>query len=393
LQDIKIEDTVLLIDSSRSMLRKDFPPNRLTIALKTAKNFIQSKANIDPKDRISIISFGSETRKLSSFSLDEPSLINSLKKIKISGKGKINNGIAFSLQFIIQEMRKIGGKVQRILIITDNKLQIEETKINKLIDVSKGLGVYIDSCQLGKPQEGKNNILKRISQLTGGEYGYFNNIKAFINAGKSFASKKMIKETIDYSTSKRIDKKPPLMNEIALSLRRPSVMEMRLMMRDGGKDQDKCQICHSIKAPTGADFYSEGRYCPNCDRAMHISCAALWAKNSEHKDNMFRCPFCFFLLKLPKSMIIDKLVKDVAEESKKVKILQPNANQTKMLQIPNDHVGQIDASCSYCYNIFSGDYNVYRCEKCGSYYHEPCLQKMFNEIKACRFCGAQIITN
>ena len=120
MQDIKIEDTVLLIDSSRSMLRTDFPPNRLNIALQTAKNFIQSKANIDPKDRISIISFGSETRKLSSFSFDELSLISSLKKVKISGKGKIHSAIAFSLQFLIEEMSKIGGKVQRILIISDN---------------------------------------------------------------------------------------------------------------------------------------------------------------------------------------------------------------------------------------------------------------------------------
>ena len=133
MQDIKIEDTVLLIDSSRSMLRTDFPPNRLTIALQTAKNFIQSKANIDPKDRISIISFGSETRKLSSFSSDETSLISSLKKVKLSGKGKIHSGIAFSLQFIIQEMRKIGGKIQRILIISDNKLYLDQIKIDKLI--------------------------------------------------------------------------------------------------------------------------------------------------------------------------------------------------------------------------------------------------------------------
>ena len=393
MQDIKIEDTILLIDSSRSMLRTDLTPNRLTIALQTAKNFIQSKAIIDPKDRISIISFGSETRKLSSFSSDETSLISSLKKVKISGKGKVHSAIAFSLQFIIQEMRKIGGKVQRILIISDNKLYLDQIKINKLIEVSKGLGVYIDTCQLGKPQDGKENILKKIAQLTGGEYGYFNNLKAMINAGKSFASKKMVKETMDYSTSKKIEKKPPLMNEIALSLRRPSVMEMRLMMRNGGKEQDKCQICHSIKAPTGADFYSEGRYCPNCDRAMHISCAALWAKNSEHKDNMFRCPFCFFLLKLPKSMSINKIVKDIKEKAKTVKILHPDTNQTKMVQIPEESINEIDASCSYCHNIFSGDFNVFRCEKCGSYYHEPCLQKMFNEIRACRFCGSQILTN
>ena len=391
MQEIKIEDTVLLINVSRSMLRRDFNPNRLTIAIQAAKNFIQSKIAIDPKDRISIISFGGSIKKLIPYSNEEISLIESLKKIQISGKGKIHEAIAFSLQIIIQEMRKIGGKVQRIVIISDSKLKIEITKINKLINISKGLGVFVDACQIGKIQEGKQNMLKKITQLTGGEYGYFNNTKAIINAGKSFASKKMVKETIAYSYSNKEEKKAPLIGEIALSLRRPSVMEIRMMMRNGAKGQDKCQICHSIKAPTGADFYSEGRYCPNCDHAIHLSCAALWAKSSEHKENIFRCPFCFFLLKLPKSAV--KLIEHKEEDNQKIKIIEDNINQTKMIEISEEYINQINASCSYCHNIFLGDFKVYECQKCGSYYHEPCVEKMYNEIKSCRFCGAQIVYN
>ena len=393
-EDFKIEDTVLLLDTSRSMLRTDFKPNRLNIAIQTAINFIQSKLIIDPKDRISIISYGDNTKKLSSYSYDETSLINSLKNIQISGKGKILQAIAFSLQVIIQEMRKIGGKVQRIVIISDNRFKGEQIKLDKLLNISKGLGVYIDTCQLGKSQDDEKNILKKIAQLTGGEYGYFNNVRATINAGKHFASKKIVKETVDYATSNIEDKKPPLISEIALSLRRPTIMEIRMMMRDSGDGQEKCQICHSIKAPTRADFYSEGRYCPNCDRAMHISCCAMWAKTSEHKENVFRCPFCFFLLKLPKSMIISKLMKDKEElDSQKIKILESEDKPAKMIQIPKDEINQINASCSYCHNIFLGDFRVYLCEICGSYYHKPCLEKMYNEIKSCRFCGAQIVFN
>ncbi|GAH82982.1 unnamed protein product, partial [marine sediment metagenome] len=56
--------------------------------------------------------------------------------------------------------------------------------------------------------------------------------------------------------------------------------EIKAMM--GGKGQEKCQICHSIKNPlNGADFFASGRYCPSCGRPYHLHCAALWAKKSE----------------------------------------------------------------------------------------------------------------
>jgi len=84
LPDIKIEDTVILLDTSRSMLRKDFKPSRLSIELQTAKNFIESKLSIDMKDRISVITFGGVMRKLINFAFEENKLIQSLKKVQVN---------------------------------------------------------------------------------------------------------------------------------------------------------------------------------------------------------------------------------------------------------------------------------------------------------------------
>ncbi len=390
MHDIKLEDTILLLDTSRSMLRTDLKPNRLTIALLAAKNFIQTKFAIDPKDRISIVCFGKNSKKLISFSHDETLLIKNLKNVHVSGKGVVHEAIALSLQIIVEEMRKLGGKVNRIFIISDNKLKTDPARVEKLIKISKGLGVFIDICQIGKSQETSQNILKKIAQLTNGEYGYFINEKAIINSGKSYASKKMIQQAPDFYTPHVEEKSPPLVSEIALSLRRPSVMEIRFMMRNGGREQEKCQICHSIKAPTGSDFYTEGRYCPNCDRGMHLSCALMWAQKSEHKENIFRCPYCYFLLRLPKSA--SKLMRGKEEETKKIAIIDDeDYKKTRMVEIDEKDIHQIDESCTYCHNIFLGEYKVFQCVKCGSYYHEPCLQKIFNEIKACRFCGAEIV--
>lgn len=389
MQDYKIEDTVLLIDTSRSMLRRDFKPNRLNVSLRTARTFIETKFNIDPKDRIAVISFGNQTKKLCPFSSDPDSIIKSLNKIQISGKGLINEGIAFALQLLVEEMRKIGGKFSRIFIISDDKFADEPNKVLKLMKIAKGLGVFIDSCQLGKTQDYKESTLKKATEITEGEFGYFTNSKAIINAGKAFASKKNVKSHSDYFSGGEEGDKSPLLGDIALKLRRPTVLEIRMMM-SGKTPNQKCQICHSSKAPiTSGDFYSEGRFCPSCDRPMHLSCAAMWAKKSEYKANIFRCPFCFFLLELPLSVV--QLVEKSIEDEDLVKILPSKQEyKTIMESIPSEIIPNIDESCSYCNNIFLGDYEVFRCKKCGSYYHEPCLKKMIQEIQACRYCGAEI---
>ncbi len=390
MKDIKVEDTVILLDISRSMYRKDFKPNRLTVALETAKCFIENKLIIDPKDRISIIQSGISSKKLTSITYNSEYLINSLKKVKIMGRGVLHEAIAFSLHVLIGEMQRIGGKIPRIFIISDNKSDSNfEEDILKISNIAKGLGVFIDTCQIGHSPGSKVNNLKKIAQITNGEYGYFNNIKALINAGKSFASKKDIKKPNDYYSPEKDSEIAPLISQIALPLRRPTVLEFRSMMAEGNKGQEKCQICHSTKASsTGADFYSEGRYCPSCNRPMHFSCAAMWAAQSPFEtQNVFRCPFCYFLLKIPDSVI--KLVSETKKEIQKIRII--DENQTKMVKLPENEVEQIYASCSYCNSIFLGEVNVYQCEKCSSYYHEPCLEKMHEEIKACRYCGASIV--
>jgi len=380
LQDIKTEDTVVLIDVSRSMVRKDFKPNRLIVALNAVNNFIHTKFIIDPKDRIALLSFGDIISKLSPFTYEEEKLVSSLKKVQIGGNGQLHDGIAFALQLLVEEMRKLGGKTHRIFIISDSKL----------VSIATGLGIFIDTCQLGTEEVYTENIFKKIARDTGGEYGFFNNSKAIMNAGMSFASKKDAKTTTDYFAPNKQEDIAPLVSDIALPLRRPSILDIRLMMSKDGSGQEKCQICHSLKAPlTNADFYSEGRYCPSCDRPMHISCATMWAKKSEYSENVFRCPFCYFLLELP--AYAAKLIKENPEDEPKIKLLsQDDSKSTHMILIREENVTEINVSCNYCYSIFLGDYNVYQCEKCKSYYHEPCLEKMNNEIQACRNCGAKI---
>jgi hypothetical protein len=117
----------------------------------------------------------------------------------------------------------------------------------------------------------------------------------------------------------------------------------------------------------------------------------MWAKKTEYKENVFRCPFCFFLLELPRAAL--KFAQDKDVETTGVKIIEEDeGKEAKMIQISQENVNDIDASCFYCHSIFLGDYQVYQCDNCSSFYHKPCLDKMVNEISACRNCGAKITT-
>ncbi len=384
---IKIEDTVIIVDASRSMFRHDFSQSRLKLALQMIQIFIENKLLIDPKDRIAILEIGNSPKLICDFTANEDELSSSIKKISITGKGNLHEGISFAIQLLVKEMRKVGGKTQRILIISDNKSQEFSEKFLNLLMITKGLSVFVDSCQFGKSSGLKRTFLKRIAQDTGGEFGYFNNGKAIINSGKSFASKKPQKEENGFY-SKKESTSVPLLKDVALTLRRPSLLEIQMLLKNEDLSKQKCAICHSIKAPlTGADYYTEGRKCPSCERTMHVSCAAQWAKKSESKEDVFRCPFCFFLLKVPKSAMT--ILDSSSQRGNRIKVV-PTVLKTIMVPIAQDQISQIDASCTYCRNIFLDDMKALQCKNCGVYYHEPCFLKMKEEIKACRYCGAQI---
>ncbi|TXT61175.1 MAG: von Willebrand factor type A domain protein [Promethearchaeota archaeon] len=379
-----------MLDASRSMMRSDFRPRRFVIALETAKSFSEKKFSSDLKDRISILLFGKQIKRICGFTNQYDKLRKSLKasSLSISGKGDLNEALSFALQLLVEEMRKIGGKISRILIISDGLQNFSNSeRFEDTLNTALGLGVIIDSFQLGLTQDFSNNILKRISRLTRGEFGFFRNPKAAINAGRAFASKKELVDTPDYLSSGQKEKSAPLLNAIALPLKRLSVLEIRYMMNNNDKSKTTCQICHSRKAPlTDADFFSEGRFCPSCGRAMHLSCAALWAKKTEYKKNIFRCPFCYFLLKISHSVM--KLIEDYERKDQKIHIINDmEKNAAKMKPISSEKIDEINESCSYCHNIFLGKYEVYQCSNCGAYYHKPCLEKMFNELQACRYCG------
>ncbi len=119
MSSIPLEDTVILWDCSRSMIRSDFKPNRLRTIQKLIKLFIEHKITKDPKDSIAIAAIGTRIIKLSDFSSNADFLTKQLNKLEISGNANMVDGIAFALQMLVKKIRHLGGSTQRIIIFTD----------------------------------------------------------------------------------------------------------------------------------------------------------------------------------------------------------------------------------------------------------------------------------
>jgi hypothetical protein len=387
--ELSVEDTVILWDCSRSMMRTDFKPSRLRVAQKLIKIFIEKKIAIDYKDSIAVALFGSRTKRISDFSSDVSYLFGSLANFEISGHSNVEDGIALALQLLIAQIRKIGGKTPRIMIFTDNSsVESDFKRIEHLANVSKNLGVFIDVCQIGAPKsdEGRN-VLKELAYSTNAEYAFFKNNDALFFAAEGFASKKGVKET-DYFDPNREDSQiAPDITKVSVDLRRPTINEIRTMMKE--KTDNKCQICYQNTCPTcSSPFYACGRFCPSCNRPIHLHCATLWAEKSDfNKKNVFRCPFCYFLLKVPSS--VPKLM---SMTGGRIRILDEDISHkpVKMVKIPEEKINDIDDACLYCNNIFADDNKVFQCSGCGSYYHDYCYREMYEDIKACRNCGGEI---
>ncbi len=391
MSSIALEDTVILWDCSRSMIRTDFKPNRLRTIQKLVKLFIENKIRKDPKDSIAIAAIGTRIIKLADFSNNSDFLASQLNKLEISGTANVVDGIAFALQMLVKKIRHLGGANQRIIIFTDaSKPDIEPARMQKIIKAAQGLGVYIDICQLGLLEMDRSlNPYRQIANATNSEYGFFSNAKALYRAAEGFASKKQSADT-DYFDPNKASKLPRLVAEIAVDLRRPSISEIREMM---GKVDHKCQICYQNTCPVCSNpFYSCGRFCPSCSRPIHMHCASMWSDrdNSEFQDKtVFRCPNCFFLLKVPHS--VQQLMKITGGQS--IKVLDEDGfagKPIKMTKVLDNIVENIEDVCSFCSNIFmTGEETVYQCS-CSAYYHQSCLEKMYNEIKSCRNCGGLI---
>ncbi|MFW9988470.1 MAG: VWA domain-containing protein [Candidatus Odinarchaeota archaeon] len=391
------ENLIICIDTSRSMFRKDFSPNRLACCISASKILIKERFNLDNLSAFALIKYANIATKIVDFctSSYEHNLIEALDSLKCGGYSAIGDALALSIKTLIGELRKIGAKTPRIILISDGNSMKTAVDPIKMARLAQGLNIRIDTFSLGNTK--KQNILKKISDITGGRYFYNNDLESLINSAKEVADDNYK----TYGSGKEpLIENPAFLRKIAADLLRVQDLtkdqEQRAKQIRGEVDFKKCSICFSDKNPyTKGSFYVTGRYCPNCTTPFHIHCLAAWADSQKNhqvkKSGTARCPHCFYLLKIPIEVTQIQKLQILTRGLKNETAQKPEIIPAKFVQdIALLGEEALFSACPVCHLIFEKGQSAVQCGnlQCNTLYHEDCFKKL--KEGHCRNCDFRL---
>jgi len=391
------ENIVVCLDTSRSMYKKDFPPNRLTCCTNAVKKLINKRFELDSLSTFAIVKFSDKAKKVIDFTSSTyiENLNKALDSLTCGGYSALGDGLALAVKTVIAEMRKIGAKPPRILLISDGKIMKSVVDPLKMARLAQGLKIKIDTFLVGEIT--KENILKKLSDITKGRYFYNRDSESLIRSAQEIADDNYKRYG---SSDDIISENPAFLRKIAADLLRVQDLtkdqEQHAKQIRGEVDFKKCSICFSDKNPyTKGTFYVTGRYCPNCTTPFHIHCLANWADSQ--KDNIVkrsgtaRCPHCFYLLRIPTEVTqIQKLrvlSRGYKEELKQRPELLPAKYIENVSLLGED---ALFSACPVCHLIFEKGQHAVQCGnlECNTLYHEDCFKKL--KDGHCRSCDVKL---
>jgi len=390
------ENIVICLDTSRSMYRKDFAPNRLISCITAVKELISKRFSIDSLSAFAIIRFSDTAEKVMDFTTSSyiTNLNNALDSLTCGGYSALGDGLALAIKTVIAELRKIGAKPPRILLISDGKIMNTSVDPLKMARLSQGLNIKIDTFLVG--DLGQVNMLKKLSDITGGRYIYTNDSESLTRAALEIADDNFKR----YGSAKeKISENPAFLRKIAADLTR--VQDLTTGEKERAKqirerDYKKCSICFSDTNPyTKGTFYVTGRYCPNCTTPFHIHCLAAWADSQKDlvvkRSGTARCPHCFYLLKIPTEVTQIQKLRILSRGAKEEPVKKPEIFPAKYIE-DVAYLGE-DAlfnACPVCHYIFEKGQKAVQCGnlECNTIYHEECFKKLSEGH--CKTCDVKL---
>jgi len=383
-----LENWVILLDSTKSMNNEDFQPNRFQTALSGLKIFIEGKHKNLQKVRVSLITYNKRVSVVSELTEDIPSIIELIstkkfKKLNLSSSSSdmLDNALNNAIDILARQIQIISGFKNSILLISDDcNLEISEKIQDRILGLK--ISIYIIIFSLEKKTFDKKNQVKA---------QHFTTKQEFLDEMKNLASSVKIEKNNAENFSELMlahrKKDHDFMEEIALKLRYPTHEELLKFKKKSSKMQ--CQICFSYISPIKKySLYKTGRLCSHCGTPMHLHCAGTWAlKSSEHK-NLFRCPYCYTLLKIP-GAILNGLTKKTNKEE------EPESKKrfVKMIVIEPEKLKQKNKDCLFCFKPIKGApfQKTFQCSNCKAYFHKKCLEDMYKVDKKCLNCCGLIV--
>jgi len=391
------ENIVVCLDTSRSMYKKDFPPNRLKCCTNAVKKLINKRFELDSLSTFAIVKFSDKAKKVIDFTSSTyiENLNKALDSLTCGGYSALGDGLALAVKTVIAEMRKIGAKPPRILLISDGRIMKSVVDPLKMARLAQGLKIKIDTFLVGEIT--KENILKKLSDITKGRYFYNRDSESLIRSAQEIADDNYKRYG---SSDDIISENPAFLRKIAADLLRVQDLtkdqEQHAKQIRGEVDFKKCSICFSDKNPyTKGTFYVTGRYCPNCTTPFHIHCLANWADSQ--KDNIVkrsgtaRCPHCFYLLRIPTEVTQIQKLRVLSRGYKEELEQRPELLPAKYIE--NVSLLGEDAlfsACPVCHLIFEKGQHAVQCGnlECNTLYHEDCFKKL--KDGHCRSCDVKL---
>lgn len=184
--NVEVNDIIIAIDVSRSMLAEDIKPNRLEVAKERIRDFTRLR----PTDRISVIIFSEKVFTLLPLTTD-PALVDKvLSEISIGYLGSgtnIGDGLALS----VARAANSDTKNKVIILLTDGVANVGTLTPMQAAEEAKKFGIKVYTIGLGTDDDAKIPVgqgvfgtqyqlipggsidyktLKEISDLTGGKF-------------------------------------------------------------------------------------------------------------------------------------------------------------------------------------------------------------------------------
>ena len=187
-EEVKAEgiDIVMVMDLSSSMLARDFKPDRLTVSKNVAKDFIDKRKY----DRIGLVVFAGESFTQSPLTTDHR-IVKELLSTLESGMLEDGTAIGMGLASAVNRLKESESESKVVILLTDGVNNSGYIKPMTAAEIAKELKVKVYTIGVGSmgnavsPISRRSNgqyvfglskveideeLLKEISQLTGGNY-------------------------------------------------------------------------------------------------------------------------------------------------------------------------------------------------------------------------------
>jgi VWFA-related protein len=186
-------NVALLLDVSESMR------NALPLTEEAAVSFVES---LDPKDRVTLVSFSSDIRYVAQQSDDRTSILQAIRGSHSHGETKLFEAVLFAMKYL-------SGREGRraIVIFSDGEDTARGASLDLVLNAAGryGFPIYTIGAGAGLEQDSLKRVLRRIADINGGRTFYVEDLRELRAAFLEVAAEVRSAYVLTYYTDVPVD--------------------------------------------------------------------------------------------------------------------------------------------------------------------------------------------